>query len=208
MFRESDYSPAGVAARYAKYMSSDAQGFVRAYRDILRSGGAAYALVLRCLIACPRAGVLVHCSAGKDRTGVFCALVFAFLGVPAEQVAREYQLTEAGLRGVRDAVVQRLVAGVAVRKIVAAEQLGRDLSDEESARVAAGEEVVVVGEKAEEVGRQAALRMVGAKKETMLAVLDMLEKEFGGAERYLRDYCGLSDEDLDALKSNLIVQEA
>ena len=36
---------------------------------------------------------LVHCSAGKDRTGVVIALILAVLGVPDEVIAADYALS-------------------------------------------------------------------------------------------------------------------
>ncbi|MCL6647346.1 MAG: tyrosine-protein phosphatase [Chloroflexi bacterium] len=36
---------------------------------------------------------LVHCSAGRDRTGIVIALLLAVLGVPAEQIAQDYALS-------------------------------------------------------------------------------------------------------------------
>lgn len=56
-----------------------------------------------------------------------------------------------------------------------------------------------------EKGRQAALRMVGAKRESMPRILDILDEEFGGAERYLRERCGTSHKQLETLRRNLVV---
>jgi protein tyrosine/serine phosphatase len=42
----------------------------------------------------PEGGVLVHCHAGKDRTGVVVALLLALAGVPAETIAADYALSE------------------------------------------------------------------------------------------------------------------
>jgi len=39
------------------------------------------------------AGFLVHCAAGKDRTGIFCALVLGELGVDDETILADYLLT-------------------------------------------------------------------------------------------------------------------
>ncbi|MBR9825951.1 MAG: tyrosine-protein phosphatase [Alphaproteobacteria bacterium] len=39
------------------------------------------------------AGFLVHCAAGKDRTGIFCALVLGELGVDEETIVEDYLLT-------------------------------------------------------------------------------------------------------------------
>ena len=38
-------------------------------------------------------GFLVHCAAGKDRTGIFCALMLGELGVDYETVRADYELT-------------------------------------------------------------------------------------------------------------------
>jgi hypothetical protein len=45
------------------------------------------------LIDAPPGGVLVHCAAGKDRTGVLVALVLRAVGVPVEQVVEDYTIT-------------------------------------------------------------------------------------------------------------------
>ena len=39
------------------------------------------------------AGVLVHCAAGKDRTGTLCALIQAVLGVSREDILADYMMT-------------------------------------------------------------------------------------------------------------------
>jgi len=41
--------------------------------------------------------LIVHCTAGKDRTGVLCALILSLCGVDDEVVAYEYSLTEVGM---------------------------------------------------------------------------------------------------------------
>ncbi len=42
-------------------------------------------------------GFLVHCAAGKDRTGIFCALVLEELGVEHEAIVEDYLLTNAAV---------------------------------------------------------------------------------------------------------------
>lgn len=39
-------------------------------------------------------GVLVHCAAGKDRTGTLCALIQGLLGVSDDDIMADYMLTE------------------------------------------------------------------------------------------------------------------
>jgi protein-tyrosine phosphatase len=50
------------------------------------------------LLADPEAApAVVHCMAGKDRTGVVCALTLSLLGVSDEDVAEDYALTESSM---------------------------------------------------------------------------------------------------------------
>ncbi|ORX52480.1 hypothetical protein DM01DRAFT_1288879 [Hesseltinella vesiculosa] len=48
----------------------------------------------------------VHCSHGKDRTGMVVALVLAICGVPEEQIVLDYAKSEAGLAPVHDALAK------------------------------------------------------------------------------------------------------
>jgi protein-tyrosine phosphatase len=54
-------------------------------------------------------GFLVHCSAGKDRTGFACALILHALGVPEDVVLEDYLLTNE-LMDYEGFVVPRMVA--------------------------------------------------------------------------------------------------
>ena len=54
--------------------------------------------------------VLVHCSAGKDRTGVVVALVLSLLGVADEVIAEDYHLTSAYLADEFTQAVEQLQA--------------------------------------------------------------------------------------------------
>ena len=46
----------------------------------------------------PEGAVLVHCAAGKDRTGLISALLLGLAGVPAETIAADYAMTAELLR--------------------------------------------------------------------------------------------------------------
>ncbi|KAF7555529.1 hypothetical protein G7046_g6542 [Stylonectria norvegica] len=49
---------------------------------------------------------VVHCTQGKDRTGLVCALVLMILGIPIPAIAHDYSLTDAALVSERE---ERLV---------------------------------------------------------------------------------------------------
>ncbi|KAF2029135.1 hypothetical protein EK21DRAFT_68299 [Setomelanomma holmii] len=221
VFQEADYSPQGIAKRYVKYMDEDVAGFVEAYRDMLHAGPGAYATIFKYLASptllqfplSEKAGALIHCSAGKDRTGIFFALLFTYLGVPATDIAAEYHRTELGLSDIRNSIVDRLLQSPAFKNYIAAQSKGRKLKQAELAKIVQdanegkGFEEGEVSPEMMAKGRAAALRMVGAKEESMLRTLGMVEEEFGGAEKYMREKCGLTDDEMEGLKRNLVVRE-
>jgi protein-tyrosine phosphatase len=75
------------------------------YRGYLRDRPDNMVAAVR-LLTEPDAGTaLVHCAAGKDRTGVFCALVEEAVGVPRDAVVADYALSnEQLLRVLRQGV--------------------------------------------------------------------------------------------------------
>jgi protein tyrosine/serine phosphatase len=171
VFKTEDYSPESIALRFRDYGAEDEMGFVRAYTEILLHGGPSYATILRQLGQEGGGAVLLHCSAGKDRTGVIVAVILTLLGVPRTEICQEYQLTEAGLSHRRPFLLEKLMASGAFEG---------------------------------DSGKEAALRMSGARAESMHRTLDMIDKRWGGAEGYVKEVCGLSDDEIEALKKNLI----
>ncbi len=60
------------------------------YLDMLDEGGEAIADVLDVIADPARHGVVFHCAAGKDRTGVIAALILSLLGVDDDVIAADY----------------------------------------------------------------------------------------------------------------------
>lgn len=92
------------------------QGFTRAYYDILESAPPSYRKILLHLANEPSKPLIVHCTAGKDRTGVICALILSLCGVPDDVVAYEYSLTEKGLAEFKEILVTHLLAHPALEE--------------------------------------------------------------------------------------------
>ncbi|HEX5598833.1 MAG TPA: tyrosine-protein phosphatase [Micromonosporaceae bacterium] len=65
------------------------------YRDLATSGAQGIAAAIEVIAAEDSAPVVVHCAAGKDRTGVVCALTLSLLGVDDTTIAEDYALSEA-----------------------------------------------------------------------------------------------------------------
>lgn len=81
------YGTGPTPGRYLHYLDAGGDRFVEAFR--LLADEAAYP-------------VLVHCTAGKDRTGVLLGMLMELLGADDEDIANEY--------GLSDASIDRLIA--------------------------------------------------------------------------------------------------
>jgi protein-tyrosine phosphatase len=81
------------------------------YREVLATCGRALADVVRLLCEPDALPALVHCSAGKDRTGLLIALVLSSVGVPDDVVVEDYALTSLHLdAGAREELGARAMA--------------------------------------------------------------------------------------------------
>ncbi len=68
------------------------------YHDLLEQGAPRLAEAIALIADEATAPVVVHCVAGKDRTGVLCALTLALLGVADEDIDADYARSEEGNR--------------------------------------------------------------------------------------------------------------
>jgi protein-tyrosine phosphatase len=72
------------------------------YEIMLRTGGAAYAAALGALTEPDVLPAVYFCMAGKDRTGVFSAVVLGLLGVSDDDIVADYALTVEGVARFRE----------------------------------------------------------------------------------------------------------
>ncbi|MEV6690571.1 tyrosine-protein phosphatase [Micromonospora sp. NPDC051196] len=63
------------------------------YADLARTGTAGLAQAIGLIADSANAPVVVHCVAGKDRTGIVCGLTLAALGVEDAEIAADYALS-------------------------------------------------------------------------------------------------------------------
>ncbi|MCP1125484.1 hypothetical protein CN326_01100 [Bacillus sp. AFS018417] len=68
-------------------------------------------------------GLLHHCAAGKDRTGVGAALILSVLGVPKETVMEDYLLTNETMKEFNEKVLKQISAHLDDRGLQIMEQL-------------------------------------------------------------------------------------
>jgi protein-tyrosine phosphatase len=90
---------------------------VRSYLGYLSHRPEAVVAALRALAASDGASV-VHCAAGKDRTGVVVALTLAVAGVPHDEIAIDY--------GMSGDVIDGIVARLAATTTYGGDMAGRD----------------------------------------------------------------------------------
>jgi protein tyrosine/serine phosphatase len=142
VFRNTDYGPEQVAIRFQNYAKSGSevcflslfpfftlpclalswnsvlmrvkQGFVKAYADILANGPHAYKTILTHLAQPSPSPCIIHCTAGKDRTGVIIALLYLLCSVPPSTIANEYSLTDKGLEHLKPLFTERLLKNPAL----------------------------------------------------------------------------------------------
>src|SRR5258706_868558 len=73
--------------------SDDALDVMRdSYRNYVRQNTPSFRALFAHLLE-DRAPLVIHCTAGKDRTGFACALILHALGVPDQLIAEDYLLT-------------------------------------------------------------------------------------------------------------------
>jgi protein tyrosine/serine phosphatase len=78
------------------------------YKDMLARDIERVGAIMRAIADAPGGGVLIHCHAGKDRTGLLCALLLDLVGVSPQIIAEDYALTGEYLRKRTEAWVARV----------------------------------------------------------------------------------------------------
>ncbi|KAF7289236.1 TYR-PHOSPHATASE-2 domain-containing protein [Mycena indigotica] len=101
------FDPISLAARMEEFANDERGTFVRLNNEILESAGPAFQTVLRHMLDNPDKPCMVHCTIGKDRTGIFTALLLMLLGVPDKDIAAEYGLTSAALEPYAPLLIER-----------------------------------------------------------------------------------------------------
>lgn len=191
VFEVGMYSPERAGQRYLMYCG-EGEGIVAAFEEIMTHGAkASFAPLLRHLASMYRengdgdgnggekegkGATIIHCTTGNNRSGVFIALLLSLLGVPDEQVADDYALSQYGLTRSREATIDRLMKN---KKFVEA--------------IGTGEE-----------GRRKALGMVGARRGSMLAFLERVRERWGSVERWAEQEVGVEEEVLGKVRGVLV----
>lgn len=121
-------------------------------------------------------GTLFHCAAGKDRTGILAAALLCVLGADDAAIADDYARSSVA--------VPRIMARVSA-------SIGHLMGESDAFFRAAAE------------GRGEVSALLGAEREAMLCMLELLARRPGGALGALRDG-GLDDDVIHRLRRRVI----
>ncbi len=98
--RDYDLSAGNLGALFAKGAKIDAAtmraAMIEGYRGFPKEQATSYRILFDRLLHSDK-GVIVNCTAGKDRTGLATALVLSALGVPRETIMQDYLLSNSAL---------------------------------------------------------------------------------------------------------------
>ncbi len=164
----------------AEMARADAAAVGRVYLDMLRANAPAVVALLGMLAAATGATV-VHCAAGKDRTGVLTASILTALGAGPDAIVVDYARTADNL----PAIYARMMSVHAVAD--------DSLSEGQVAMMAA-----LIDQPVADLPP-----MMGADPRSMSAMLALAETEDGGLLRVLRAG-GLSSGLIGALRDRLV----
>lgn len=122
--------------------------------------------------------LVLHCAAGKDRTGVAAALILSLLGVGNDQIVEDYMLTQSQLEG----RVEGWFAGGAC-------------SDDNYQNFQ---------EKLLHQRKEMLQPIFDADPTYIQTLLDYVDQRYGSFERYAREKLLLSDDSLKALRRRML----
>lgn len=89
------------------------------YRAILDHSGNSLAAIFGALLDAPLGKVLIHCHAGKDRTGLVVALALDLSGISRSVIAADYAETDRHLQGMYADILARQLDAVKRKRLPA-----------------------------------------------------------------------------------------
>ncbi|KAI9055363.1 hypothetical protein LZ554_000320 [Drepanopeziza brunnea f. sp. 'monogermtubi'] len=175
-FPDEEYSPEKAARRYVLYASEGTEGIVEAFTEILTHGAPACRTILLHIAA--------QSPASPEACYIHCTTGNNRSGVFVGIIL--------SLLGVSPALVAEEYALSDIGLTPIRDQVvDRLMKSPVFARSGRG-------------GRERAERMVGARKESMIAMLAMVREKWGGAEGYVKMQCGLTDKEIARVRRVLI----
>jgi protein-tyrosine phosphatase len=175
-----EYDPSIISLREfrsAREFTADSSrdAMTALYRRMPRAFSTVYADVFRAL-ADDDLPAVIHCSAGKDRTGLASALILLSLGVQTSDVMNDYTLTE------------RLID---LEHLIFAHQQGSIGMDEDHSFLS-------------KLGPDVRRPLVSSPAAYLEAALKQIRLDHGSVEGYIHDGMGIAPEVLQRLRTRLL----
>lgn len=151
-------------------------------RDLVVSHQSSYRQMFDVLIQHADSSSIIHCSAGKDRTGFGGLLVLSALGVELSEVMLDYLRTNEYVDIAKE--VERWAASYHT------DTQGLDKTQKNKTK--------------KSFNRSALAMILKVKPSYLQAAIDTIDNEYGGIDSYLRTQIGLSDNDFSLLKKHYL----
>ncbi|KAH8835007.1 protein-tyrosine phosphatase-like protein [Flagelloscypha sp. PMI_526] len=103
------FEPVGLAERLKLLETDEFKTFTSMAMEVVDTLGPAFEKMIRYMNDHPTEPPIIHCTAGKDRTGLTTAVLLALLGVPDDAIGEEYGLTAAGIAPASEMLANRLM---------------------------------------------------------------------------------------------------
>lgn len=157
----------------------------------------------------PSSSLLFHCQGGKDRTGVLAALILSVAGVDDQVIAHDYTLTRLGLEPAREFLLKAASSVPSPRFDSPTDQLDSDnvkeASAPRSADLTASIQQAVTSGKTDDTKLAMLAGICRSDKEVMETFLNVLRERYGGARGYLVTSLGFSEDEVEVIRSQLLV---
>ncbi|SGZ57139.1 CIC11C00000005204 [Sungouiella intermedia] len=193
VFRNEDYSPQLIAVRLSHLITSW-HTYVNIYEHMLDSGTSLFRTMFEHIRDHPDRPLVFHCTAGKDRTGVFAMLALRLAGLDRHTIAGEYELTTYGLLPDHAKIKQKYVTQM------------QKLRSKEGA--AALEELISRGRKNWSIEDDGFANLISSRHEAMLDTIDLLDTKYGGIVEYMKNVLDFSEHDIKKIFNNLVFTDS
>lgn len=161
-------------------------------RDLVMSHQASYRKMFDALIKQADSGSIIHCSAGKDRTGFAGLLILAALGVESESIMLDYLRTNEYVDITKEVERWAQSHDLVVNNTEVSNTEVHNTDEGNNSKVQ------------KPINRKALAIILKVKPSYLQAALDTIDAQFGGIDNYLRRQMALTDNDFAILKEHYL----
>ncbi|CAK9441753.1 uncharacterized protein LODBEIA_P56210 [Lodderomyces beijingensis] len=191
VYSNDDYSPQAIAVRYTNLMTSWST-YVNVYEDMLEFGMESYKTIFTYILK-ENKPFLFHCTAGKDRTGIFGMLFLLLAGVDKDTISKEYELTTCGLKPDHPVLKGKFIETVDKLK----QKMGGEANDIE--------QLISQGRSNWSLIDDGFNNLISSRYEAMLATISLFHEKYGNIVKYMNENLGFSHDEIRQIYENIVV---